>query len=89
MKACRHVIVAGLGYLAAVACAPEGRTPSSSATVAPATRALAANAVSLADAWAPSLLQPGGRFRVTFDRPGRFEYTCSIHSSMTGWVIVE
>jgi plastocyanin len=47
------------------------------------------DAVSLTDAWAPTLIQPGGRARVTFQRAGRFEYTCSVHSSMTGWVNVE
>jgi plastocyanin len=46
------------------------------------------DALSIDDAWSPALLQPGGRARVTFDRVGRFEYTCSVHSSMTGWVIV-
>ncbi len=47
------------------------------------------DAVSLTGAWSPSLLQPGGRARVTFTNAGKFEYTCSVHSSMTGWVIVE
>jgi plastocyanin len=47
------------------------------------------DARSLSGAWAPSLLQPGSRARVTFPDAGRFEYTCTYHSSMTGWVIVQ
>jgi plastocyanin len=47
------------------------------------------DAVSLTGAWSPSLLQPGGRFRATLTQPGRYEYTCTVHTSMTGWLIVQ
>jgi plastocyanin len=47
------------------------------------------DAVSLTGEWSPSLLQPGSAARVTFNKPGKFEYTCSAHSSMTGWIVVQ
>ena len=31
---------------------------------------------------------PGGSFELTFDEPGRFSYTCTLHSFMSGTVIV-
>ena len=31
---------------------------------------------------------PGGSFELTFDAPGRFSYTCTLHSFMSGTVIV-
>jgi plastocyanin len=45
--------------------------------------------VSRTNNWAPPFIQPGDRARITFNTPGRFEYTCSIHASMGGTVIVE
>jgi plastocyanin len=34
------------------------------------------------------LLLPGGRFRRTFDKPGTYEYVCSVHPYMSGRVVV-
>ncbi len=31
---------------------------------------------------------PGGSFELTFDEPGRFSYTCTLHSFMSGTVLV-
>ena len=31
---------------------------------------------------------PGGSFELTFDEPGRFSYTCTLHSFMSGTVVV-
>ena len=31
---------------------------------------------------------PGGSFELTFDEPGRFAYTCTLHSFMAGTVVV-
>ena len=31
---------------------------------------------------------PGGSFELTFDEPGRFAYTCTLHSFMSGTVVV-
>jgi plastocyanin len=45
--------------------------------------------VSRSNDWPSPLIQPGDRTRIAFSRPGRFEYTCSFHSSMGGVVIVE
>jgi plastocyanin len=47
------------------------------------------DAVSRTGAWTASLIQPGDRARATFQTRGRFEYTCSVHPSMVGWVVVE
>ena len=34
------------------------------------------------------LMDPGASFQVTFDEPGRFAYTCTLHSFMSGVVVV-
>ena len=34
------------------------------------------------------LVGPGASFQVTFDEPGRFAYTCTLHSFMSGVVVV-
>ena len=34
------------------------------------------------------LVGPGGSFQVTFDEPGSFAYTCTLHSFMSGAVVV-
>jgi plastocyanin len=39
--------------------------------------------------WPSPFIQPGDRTRIAFPTPGRFEYTCSIHATMGGVVIVE
>ena len=33
-------------------------------------------------------MSPGASFQVTFDQPGRFSYTCTLHSFMSGVVVV-
>jgi plastocyanin len=45
--------------------------------------------VSRSNEWPVPFVQPGDRTRIAFLRPGRYEYTCSFHSSMGGVVIVE
>ena len=34
------------------------------------------------------LMGPGASFQVTFDQPGRFAYTCTLHAFMSGVVVV-
>ena len=34
------------------------------------------------------LMSPGASFQTTFDQPGRFAYTCTLHSFMSGVVVV-
>ena len=34
------------------------------------------------------LMSPGASFQTTFDQPGRFSYTCTLHSFMSGVVVV-
>jgi YVTN family beta-propeller protein len=34
------------------------------------------------------VLLPGARFSRTFERPGRYDYTCAVHPYMTGTVVV-
>jgi plastocyanin len=34
-------------------------------------------------------LNQGDKFEFTFDNPGSFDYSCSIHPSMTGKIVVE
>ena len=36
-----------------------------------------------------AVLQPGDTFSFTFNQPGTFNYTCSIHPSMKGRIIVQ
>jgi plastocyanin len=38
---------------------------------------------------ASSQLNQGGMFKHVFDKPGTYEYFCSLHPSMTGTIIVE
>lgn len=34
-------------------------------------------------------LDTGGRFSVTFDKPGTYQYFCSLHPHMTGTIVVQ
>lgn len=39
--------------------------------------------------WDSGTLQPGGSFSFTFDEPGSYPYSCTIHPSMSGTIVVE
>jgi plastocyanin len=39
--------------------------------------------------WDSGTLQPGDTFSFTFDEPGTYAYSCSIHPSMHGTIVVE
>jgi plastocyanin len=40
------------------------------------------------DGWGSGEPQRSGTFRHTFDRPGTYDYTCTLHPRMTGRVVV-
>jgi plastocyanin len=40
------------------------------------------------DGWGSGAPQRSGTFRHTFDRPGTYDYTCTLHSRMAGRVVV-
>jgi plastocyanin len=39
--------------------------------------------------WASGNLNPGGTFARTFDTPGTFNYTCTLHPGMNGTITVQ
>jgi plastocyanin len=40
------------------------------------------------DGWGSGEPQRSGTFRRTFDQPGTYDYTCTLHPQMTGRVVV-
>lgn len=47
------------------------------------------NAVADDGSWKTEIFGKGGSVTLTFDTPGTYTYTCTLHPNMTGTVIVE
>ena len=49
----------------------------------------APHTVSLPNVFDSGLIKPGTSFTYTFDKPGKYEYKCSIHPTMVGVIEVK
>jgi plastocyanin len=82
-------IVAGASTLTTTAYSPNSQTISRGGSVTFINNDNTSHSATAGGAFDTNLIAPGGRATVTFQNTGSFTYRCSLHSNMTGTIVVQ
>ena len=82
-------IVAGASVLTTTAYSPNPQTISRGGSVTFINNDNTSHTATAGGTFDTGLIAPGGRASVTFQNTGSFTYRCTLHSNMTGTIVVQ